>query len=275
MGILYRYHDPLVSYHHTVDSTPVPSSFSMHAHENHEIYYFISGKASYIVEGNEYHLEGGSLMIMSAGEVHKPSICSGHVYERMALNFDENLLQGVDPQGLLLRPFLDRPLGMRNLYPRSLLHSGFVYECMREIECAGNEQEQRVTLLSNLFPILSEIYRVFRLNEGPEDPQPSDRVQEIITYINEHLDEELSLDSLTKQFYVSKPQLGRLFKRATGSSVWEYVLVKRLMLARQLLRRGEPALSVCQQCGFRDYSAFYRAYRKRYGCSPQEEKGRS
>ena len=99
-------------------------------------------------------------------------------------------------------------------------------------------------------------------------------MQEVITYINEHLSEELSLELLSGHFYLSKPQLSRRFKQMTGTSIWEYIIIKRLMQARRLIRSGEQVMIAAQQCGFRDYSAFYRAYKGRYGRSPQEEKGK-
>ena len=271
----YQYQDGQVSYHHSLDASPDPGQFSMHAHEQHEIYYFVSGRASYIVEGNEYRLEGGSLMIMRAGEVHKPNIQPGYAYERMALNFGSELLRAVDPDGLLERPFLAHPLGVGNLYPRALIRSGFVYECMKGMECTGSGQERRVALLANLYPILAEIYRVYALGKKPAAFEPVDRMQEVISYINEHLSEELSINLLSSRFYLSKPQLSRRFKQMTGTSIWEYIMIKRLMRARQLIRSGERVMNAAQQCGFHDYSAFYRAYRGRYGCSPLEDKGRA
>lgn len=269
----YQYQDGQVSYHHSLDVSPDPGQFSMHAHEQHEIYYFVSGRASYIVEGNEYRLEGGSLMIMRAGEVHKPNIQPGYAYERMALNFGNELLRAIDPDGLLARPFLDRPLGIGNYYPRALIRSSFVYECMKGMECTGSRQQQRVALLANLYPILAEILRVYDLGEKPAAFEPVDRMQEVITYINNHLSEDLSVDLLASHFYLSKPQLSRRFKQATGTSIWEYVIIKRLMRVRRLVGRGERVMNAAQQCGFRDYSAFYRAYKGRYGCSPLEDKG--
>lgn len=272
MGEIYYFNDALSHFHHTVTRSPDPNSFSMHAHDQHELYYFVSGRVSYIVEGSEYRLEGGSLLVIRAGEVHKAIVHSGSAYERMVLNFDGTLLRTVDPEGLLERPFLDRPLGVGNLYPRTLVRSGFISECMKNMERTGRMEERRVALLSNLYPILSEIYRAFSRGGGQAASDPADRMQEVIVYINEHLSEELSLDLLSSLFFLSKPQLSRRFKQATGSSIWEYVVIKRLMQARRMIQSGEKAMQAALQSGFRDYSAFYRAYRARYGHSPQEEK---
>ncbi len=272
MGNIYCFSDGSAYFHHSADASPDPNAFTMHAHEMYEIFYFVSGRASYIVEGNEYRLESGSLMVMRPGEAHRSKIQEGYPYERMALHFSGELLRLIDPDSLFQRPFVERPLGIGNLFPRSRIRSSFVCECLKNIECAGSEPERRLALLANLFPILAEIYRAFSLNGVQAEPETADRMQEVIAYINEHLTEALSLDLLSSRFYLSKPQLGRRFKQATGSSVWDYIVIKRLMRARRMIQNGEKAMQAAQQCGFQDYSAFYRAYRSRYACSPKEEK---
>ena len=72
-------------------------------------------------------------------------------------------------------------------------------------------------------------------------------------------------------FFISKSQLCRLFKKATGSTLWQYITIKRLTKARLMLREGEKPTKVCFACGFNDYSTFYRAYIKYYGHGPNLE----
>ena len=92
---------------------------------------------------------------------------------------------------------------------------------------------------------------------------------EILAYINSNLSRELSLDLLSKRFFISKNHLNRIFKIATGVTVWEYVKLKRLIMARNSILTGSSAIEACQNSGFNDYSAFYRAYKERFGVSPK------
>lgn len=94
---------------------------------------------------------------------------------------------------------------------------------------------------------------------------------QLTTYINDHLYADISLDTLCQLFFLSRSQINRVFTRATGTSIWRYVTIKRLLAARAMIRNHEPAGSVCVRCGFSDYSAFYRAYKARFGCSPAED----
>jgi len=94
-------------------------------------------------------------------------------------------------------------------------------------------------------------------------------ISRVLAYIGAHCHEELSLDSIADYFYVSKYHLSHAFSREVGISVYRYITIRRLMLARQLLSRGIPAGEVCYHSGFRDYAGFYRAFKAEYGTSPR------
>ena len=93
----------------------------------------------------------------------------------------------------------------------------------------------------------------------------------ICAYVNENLTEELSLERIAKAFFISKFYLCRAFKRYIGSSLHNYIVAKRIGLAKRLIDSGEVASAVAYKVGFGDYSAFYRAYMKHIGKAPTEE----
>jgi AraC-like DNA-binding protein len=139
-----------------------------------------------------------------------------------------------------------------------------------------DDYNRKLAIISYLLPTLQEIRLTFLQKQQEAIPAHNqDASQELVEYVNYNLtSNELSLDTLSEHFLISKCQLNRIFKQATGSTIWDYVLIKRMMAARQMLRAGKPALEVCQTCGFRDYSAFYRLYKKRFHVTPQEDSGR-
>ena len=94
------------------------------------------------------------------------------------------------------------------------------------------------------------------------------RYEAITHYVDEHLDEPLSLDALARQFYLSKYYLVHLFRENSGLSVHQYILKKRLAACCDAIQGGAPVGEAYRQWGFGDYSAFYRAFRKEYGMSP-------
>ena len=90
----------------------------------------------------------------------------------------------------------------------------------------------------------------------------------IIEYINANLTTIKNLDDLGQEFFFSKSYINRIFKESTGSSVWDYIVLKRLLLSRTLLQEGKQANIVASECGFSDYSSFYRQFKQRFGISP-------
>jgi AraC-like DNA-binding protein len=98
------------------------------------------------------------------------------------------------------------------------------------------------------------------------------KIVECIDYINTHLQEPISPDSLAKQFYLSKYHLMHCFKEETGCSIGSYLSTKRLLLAREYIQEGMSATQACYECGFHNYSTFFRAWKKCFGNSPTSKK---
>lgn len=270
MGTFYKVDLDEFNLSHTVDKHPQQKEFIMHLHNNLEIYLFISGKATYTVEGNEYDLAPGNLVLLQEAESHCINFLSDVPYERYVLHFKPSLLDSVDPLRRLLRPFYDRALGSDNLYRPSEL-SGSALSCMKAM-CtdSADPYEQRLAVISNVLPLLRDIGDSFQRKKEPD--LQSSLAGQITAYINEHLFEELSVLSIANQFFMSVSQVERIFKKSIHSSVWKYINAKRLAVARSKIENGSSAYAACEECGFGDYSSFYRAYVRAYGEKPSEYK---
>lgn len=272
MERLFEYIDESLFCHHSLDICPDPADFYMHAHERMELLLFISGDACCCVEGSEYAVEPYDVLIMRSAEVHRTQIISSTPYERIAVHFSPALIHTVDPEGLLLRPFLERPLGQLNHYSARSLRSRALREALEGLGPELEGERARLRVVTALLSLLSDISQVFERMEPPGLPGREQGIAaQLVEYINANLFREISLNSISRHFYMSQSQLNRIFGKATGSSVWEYIRIKRLLAARERIVAGERACVVCTLCGFRDYSAFYRAYKSRFGHAPSEE----
>lgn len=269
MGAIARFDNADIEFHHSIDERPDTTDFRMHTHSKYELYYFVSGNATYHVEGNEYQLKPGCILVIRGAESHYISVSDSTPYERIAIHFSPELIRSVDPDGALLQAFNDRELGQRNLYLQSVFE-GDLYLRLTERLMNIGENDGYPQIIAVLFSLLGEIRTAF-LNRSSalSDADSDTRAHKIITYINRNLRRELSLDKICENFYISKAQLCRIFKRSTGSTAWSYITVKRLTLARELLRSGVSPSSVCFECGFSDYSVFYRSYVSHFGHSPK------
>ena len=271
---LFTYKDTDLSVHHALDAAPSPDRFVLHAHRNCELYYFISGNGYYTVEGNDYELTPGCLLAMRTGEAHTPHIRPDKPYERVSINFSPESLPLLEKE--IGNLFWDRPLGKNNRFLPNEDSSRFIADCMARMCRESTDNNPRTQVLSCLMTILLELYHVKNDTTSAEEnlrisapPQgSSDTVARIIEYINANLTTIKNLDVIGQEFFFSKSYINRIFKESTGSSVWDYIVLKRLLLSRTLLQEGKQANIVASECGFSDYSSFYRQFKQRFGISP-------
>lgn len=236
--------------------------FSIHAHITAELFYFVSGRAVYHVEGSTYSLRPGDLLLIRPAEAHYIELDRTVPYERICLNFDTELFAALDPEMTLLRPLLDRELGKRNLY-----RLGNGSESRRYLDDMLGAKESRPEAVANLILLLRQLGKLFE-QENAAPMQPDTLEYRLIHFINENLEKELTIRSLCDTFFLSRAQLCRQFKKVTGTSVGRYVAVKRLIKARELILQGSKPTEVYSRCGYQDYSTFYRAYLQYFHYSP-------
>ena len=250
--------------HHTRTEHPIVGIFHMHAHESYEIYCFSSGDAKHSVEGNFYDLKPGDFLIMRRAEVHSLILRSEMPYERYVINFYPSDILGENPEELI--DFINRhPLGKHNRFPFSMFKQKNWLYYIDQICKSTDPKEQRIYLTV----LVNELKNAFPEIEKRE--QKTENFSNILAFITEHITEKITLEDICRISFLSKSQLNRKFKAVTGTTAWEYVTVKRLMLAKDLLKKGHRPTSVYLECGFNDYSTFYRAYKTKFKVSPTED----
>jgi len=237
--------------------------FHAHTHAEYEILYVFSGDVEFYVEGYKYPFQPESLLLTPPNNFHGWKPRSRHLYHRVAVLF-------------MMPDFLDRAeqtffMELFNTGPRfftdtSSRNIGFFIEAL--LECVDMEEPlQEIALKGRLVSLLSEIS--FLQSSHAREPASRDkRVQEVLKYLGEHLSEELSLEGLSQRFSISKNYLNILFRQATGTTVNQYIRLKRLVLARQELINGSGAEEAAYKAGFNDYSNFFRAYKSFFGDMP-------
>ena len=249
---------------HNVE-TAAPQSLSLsHCHDSYEMLFVMEGAGKYVVEGREYALTARSVMIAKPLEYHYVVIDKDVRYERYLIRFnDSDLIEGANEA---LSAFLD---GENNV--RCFCFSGDVSDTIVSIfehskiamTLPGEYSESYKRM------ILAELIMLFSVARSEDANTYGFEIgARVIQYLNEHINRNLSLDFLSKKFFVSKYYLCRVFKKHNGISIHGYVMQKRVMLAKQLIESGVSAALAAKKVGFRDYSAFYRAFVKIIGQPP-------
>lgn len=248
---------------------------AIHHHDFYEVYFFLSGHVEYRVEGNVYRLEPGNLLLISPMELHQPVVRPNvEPYERIVLWIDREYLAGLSTGETSLSRCFDfaRP-GHTNLLQLTTIQRTAITAKLEELVREAHGADYGCTLWAGaaFLQLMVELNRISLQSAGDSAAQKEPSlVSRVLAYIGEYYDKPLTLDSLAAQFYVSKYHLAHAFQQSVGTSVYHYVLLKRLMFAKQLLNSGMPPGAVSQNCGFKDYANFYRAFRSEYGLSPRE-----
>ena len=95
-------------------------------------------------------------------------------------------------------------------------------------------------------------------------------IAELIRYINEHLNEKLTLEQLAQQVNYSESYICHLFKKLTNKTLVSYIQEKRIEQAAILIRQGVPVNQAAERVGFNNYSYFYKSFKKLKGCGPAD-----
>ena len=249
---------------------------ALHHHDFYEIYFFISGNLSYNIESRSYRLSPGDVLLINPQELHQPIFSpEKQHYERYVLWISPGILQQFTLPGQDLSQCFDASLPSHTnlVRPDGVSRELLTYLFQQLIrEQDSGEFASELNCLSLLTQLLVLVNRTaLRAGRAPEPRENADSlVYRILGYITDHYHEDLSLDFLANEFFISKYHLSREFSRVVGTSVHRYIVQKRLIMARQMMAAGTSTSEVSQLCGFGDYSNFYRAFTGEYQISPRK-----
>ncbi|MFD2332399.1 helix-turn-helix domain-containing protein [Cohnella sp. GCM10020058] len=269
MGNIAQLFTDSVYFHHGLDRRRT-EAYALHCHHFYELFYFIEGEASYLVEGVEYVPAPHSLLLISSNVFHGVRVESDRPYERYAVHFDPAFLPA-EERPLLLSTFHEAS-APEDIYFTDADRFGMRDFFEQLMSCAGMSDDIRdLSLRIRLGALLTQLLHMSRtIHRSEGEARPRQTVERIIGYLNAHIAEDISLDELSALFFVSKHHLNKIFRKATGTTVGNYVIHKRVALARQLMMQGETANAASLSAGFGHYSSFFRAYRNIYGHAPTE-----
>lgn len=249
------------------------ADFAAHSHDFHKMVFCLQGHVTYIMEGNSYELQPWDILLIPEHQIHRSILDGKTAYERMILWVSDTFLRSFEEE-TLAHPFTLVNEKYPALYRIPPHKRGVLVEKLTEMErCQrGSFPGNRLWQDSYLIQFLLELSAQLSAAGAPPSSavQTDPKIHEILAYINENLREAMTVDQLARQFFISPSYFMHAFKAHTGCSVHQYILQKRLTQAHSRIRAGEGIISAALQCGFGDYSAFLKAFRKQYGCSPRE-----
>ena len=155
-------------------------------------------------------------------------------------------------------------------------HSSLEQSSTRQLEEALRDRSFGAARMADtlcqqmLIDVNRDVLRSRTAQEERDSYRVDPKMEEVLRYILDHLGEELTVESLSKRFFISRYYLMHRFKAVTGYTVHQYISQKRLLRAGELIRAGVPVMKAAEQAGFEEYSTFLRAFRGTFHMSPRE-----
>ena len=262
--------DPFVETHRDVSYSN--SQLTLHSHTFYELLYCCNDcGAEYLVGADCYRMQKGDIVFVPPGISHRP-LLPDHMaepYERYVLWISQDFIdrfaqlfsmgENMSAYGTLLRTGNNKWELLGGYFRRG------VWEAEHQAPgwqaaIVGNT----ITLLTLMSRSIQERTANLLKAEKPE------LLNEVMNYIELHLNEKITLEEVAKYFYVSVSTITQLFRQKMGTSFYRCVIQRRLIAAKVRIGEGEPLEDVSRAVGFADYSSFYRAFKKEYGITPRQ-----
>ncbi len=242
-----------------------------HMHNFYEIFFLIAGEVDFYINNTKRHILPGTMIFITDHDIHKSRLVSGELYERAFIHIPPALLSSYSSHITDLSEcfhatsnrFFQLNQKQQEFFCNTLRNmitlkknKNFGYDIMIQAE------------LMNLLVLANSLYRnntSYHFNE-----LYSERIYKIICYIEKHLCEPLSLAKIANDFSIDKYHLCHIFKSETSTTIYHFIQLKRIALAKQLLLEGHSLTETCYDTGFNDYNHFITIFKKYSKVTPKQ-----
>lgn len=256
-GVLVQYKDE------TVEAAP---DIRVHYHNGYEMDLFVRSDNLCFIKNTNYPLTDGTLLFINAFDVHTLQYKPNSRYIRYVVQFRRDDIQPVleaAGAGDLLSGLERQPVHRVSLNQEQYNRIHYLF---MDLYQQSREQHgiSRILLKTDLCALLAETARVFQDSRAPMPLSPADKlVREMIRFIDEHYMEDIGLQSVVDAFYLNRYYICHLFKKATGTTVVDYLQFRRVIEAQKLLMGSRRSIhEICFDCGFHNLQHFYRVFKK-------------
>lgn len=248
-------------------------TFNLHTHKCYEFIHIIHGKFLYTVEGNDYMVSDGDFIMANPGEYHAFSFPDECEYQREFLHIYPGFFKEFPK---VLENLDSRKKGYFNHFPKQLVEKYGIDKIFGGIEncCKEPYPETDFMVLTYSLQLATVITRILReeTSEYKKVPLKNKKANSVCDYIDHHYKENITLEEIATLNFMSPSYASRMFKKETGMTIKAYLNLRRVTSAKNLIMEGQKATNIYCECGFLDYSTFYRSFLKFVGMTPDEFK---
>lgn len=244
-----------------------------HDHDFAELAYILSGKGRYLVDGQEFDVEAGDLVICNPGVKHTHVVTNPKEPTiEFISGFTDFQFKNMAPNSIELKD------GSYILHTTSKLKQEISMHCYAMIaEREGNQPGRYFMFKAHLMQMLLLVIREITEVESCEQKgcnfetyNKNYAVNRIINYLNENYEQKISLEQIAHNMYLSPVYISKIFKEETGESPINYLIKIRLEKAREILLEDNcgSIKSIANLVGYEDVYHFSKLFKKYYGMSP-------
>ncbi len=259
-------------------SQPSTGALPYHYHDSYEIFCSLNESLLYRVNGSVYTMNRGDILLLNQFDVHQSLAEPGKPYRRQVTIFFPELISGWSVPGYdLLRMFERRESAFMHLVRLSdedyeqfqLLFARGVASA--QLADAEREMIRRLTI-AEMLVVVNRGARVAATQTAPPaaSTEESLRLDRIMSFVDEHLTEELTLARIAAEFGTTPNGINRLCRKAGSVTMHQYILRRRVERARLELSSGRSVTEAAFSSGFGNLSHFVRIFRQKTGLSPKQ-----
>lgn len=250
-------------------------NMNSHIHKCYEFIRIICGQLLYTVDGTDYMLSDGDVIMTKPEELHSFSFPKECNYQREFLHIYPGFF---DKFPEIIDELNSRRSGKFNCIPKSLVEKYGIDKIFGGIEqyCKNPVPETDFMVLTYSLQLVTVINRILREETlgYKKTLLKNKKANSICDYLDHHYKENVTVETIAAVNFVSPSYMSRMFKKETGMTIKAYLNLRRVTVAKNLIMEGQKATNIYSDCGFSDYSTFYRAFVKFVGMTPDEFKHR-
>ena len=253
-------------------------SVENHIHNDFEIFIVLNSVGTTKINANTYELKKGDIFFINSGDVHSLS-CNMPYDDKvkdpkfLLIQVSNHFVREYFPQ---IQTTLFKSSNLKNYLSEKDYNVVLSLLVDSAIEYFSGKDYYQLDVISNVAKTLSYIYRNLEheiINEGQKQKikRKSNRLERIISYIDENFDSQIRLEDITSQENLSVTHFSHLFSSSFGMTFQEFINIKRMEQCIRLMSNKEKTLlEICYESGFSDPKYMNKMFLKKYGCTPKE-----
>ena len=245
-----------------------------HTHECCEVFLSLSENNTVLIDGKIYDVNIGDLFIINQFEPHKIIKNKNNTFARFVLYIHPQYFESVSsPDTDLSHCFYTRGDDMSHkisLTNEEIANLQHLLITFRKDNGFGDDI-LKSSAVNTFLTFVNQHFIKYSKTSSVADFD-NEIIKNTISYINEHFSEQLTLELLAKNSFVSVNQLCKIFKNSLDTTIAKYISSKRTAEAKKFLASGSSVSDTATQCGFLDYANFIRVFKKATGIPPGKYK---